>query len=501
MLILNAYANLKIKVRNKSDGLVHCIRVLCFLCLSWLALCSTCVWAVSMEDGQFQYRHGDLPVILQNQSLRVLVAYDNVSFFMNKGHQDGLYVALMKEFEKYLQTKYREAKRLKIYFIPVRQDQMMQRISDGYGDIAMGVSPTNDFRRYVDFTIPEKLWLKEISVTRSGSKPIEKIEDFAGRFIWVRESSSYYESLKVINTYLKAMKLKPITIIKADEFLTDADLVDMVSKGEILATIVNDSKLVVWKRMFKGVSFNTEVPLKVNGTLAWAIRHESKLLYREVNLFLRQYRDGTKNGKPIYDKYMRTSPTYVSRYSRPANEWLGIKADTFLKYSRIFRNYGDKYNIDWMLLMAQSYQESTLNPDARSNRGAVGIMQVLPSTASEWYININSVHDIDNNVHAGTKYMRYMLDNYFGEKSIDVGEKILFALASYNCGPNRIMKYRREAKDNGLDPNKWFDNVEKIAMEHSALETVKYVRNISSLYVSYQNVYTLQQQKKNARHL
>ncbi len=476
------------------------LKSFCAIIICWLVLISPS-WSVSMEDGQLEYRHGDLPVILQNQSLRVLVAYDNVSFFMNKGKQDGLYVALMHQFEKFLQSKYHEAKRLKIYFIPVRQDQMMQRISEGYGDIAMGVSPTNNFKRYVDFTIPEKLWLKEIAVTRSGSKPIRKIEDFAGGFFWVRKSSSYYESLKTINTYLKAMKLKPVTIIQADEFLTDADLVDMVSKGEILATVVNDSKLVVWKRYFQGVRFNVDVPLKVNGTLVWAIRHESKQLYREANLFLREYRDGTPNGKVIYDRYMRTLPTYASRYNRPDNEWLGLKADKFTKYAKIFRNYGSKYNIDWMLLMAQSYQESTLNPNAISNRGAVGIMQVLPSTASEWYININSVHDVDNNVHAGTKYMRYMLDNYFCEKSISLSEKILFALASYNCGPNRIMKYRREAKEKGLDPNKWFDNVEKIAMEHSALETVKYVRNISSLYVSYQNVFSLEEQKKSVRHL
>lgn len=455
--------------------------------------------AVSMITGEHVNRHGDLPVILEHQSLRVLVAFDNVSFFMNKGIQDGLYVELMKRFKQFLVNKYPQAKGLKIYFIPVPQDKMTYMISQGYGDIAVGLSPTKNDKRFVDFSIPEKLWLKEIAVIKKGAKPIKRLEDFAGRFFWVRQNSSYYESLKNLNAYLNAMKLKPVTIIKAEEFLTDADLVDMVAKGEIVATIVDNSRLTVWRRLFGNVEFIDNVPLKVNSTLAWGMRHESKELYRAVNKFLHKYRDGTPLGKPIYDRYMRTRTTMQSRMARRSSEWLGISADDFTRYAKIFKKYGNKFDIDWILLMAQGYQESTLNPHARSNRGAVGIMQVLPSTANEWYININSIHQVDNNVHAGTKYMRFIIDYYFNDENIASSEKILFALAAYNCGPNRIRKYQKEASLQGLDPNKWFENVEKIAMEHNAFETVKYVRNISSLYISYQNTYTLQQQKDNKR--
>ena len=196
---------------------------------------------------------------------------------------------------------------------------------------------------------------------------------------------------------------------------------------------------------------------------------------------------------------MRTHPTYRARVERQDSERLGINVENFKKFSNIFQKYGKHYGIDWIVLMAQSYQESTLNPNARSNRGAVGIMQVLPSTAQEWYIGVDGVNDLDNNVHAGTKYMRYMLDSYFNEPELSEYERMLLALAAYNCGPNRITKYREEARTSGLNPNVWFGNVEAIAASHGATETVNYVQNISELYVSYQESYKINTERQKTK--
>ncbi len=440
--------------------------------------------------------HGDLPVLLKDRSIRVLVPFDNISFFMNKGHQDGLYVALMNKFKKFLERRHREYKGIKFYFIPVRTDQMVKMVADGYGDIAMGIEPTDDFRRFVDFSIPEKLWIKEIIAVRKGTLPINSIRDLSGVYVTVKKSSRSYESLKVVNVYLKAMQLPEMHIIKADEYLSDADLVDMVNRGEIQATVVNNYKLTLWRDLFPNVTFAEKVPVRTDGTLAWAIRHDSKELYREVNLFLRSYRDGTEWGTPIYDHYMRTRPTYRSRYVSKHRNFMGIKSKDFVRYSNVFKKYATKFDLNWLLIMAQAYQESTLNPEARSAQGAVGIMQVLPSTANEWYVNVHSVHDVDNNVHAGTKYLRFLMDNYFNINGITSREQLFFAMASYNGGPGRILKYRKEAEKQGLNPNEWFNNVEIIAMAHGAMETVKYVRNIFSLYVSYSNMYKLQHEKE-----
>ncbi|MGN1393165.1 MAG: transglycosylase SLT domain-containing protein [Succinivibrionaceae bacterium] len=452
--------------------------------------------AVSIEGKPIKH-FGDLSNIIERQTFRVLVSYDNISFFMNKGKQDGLYIALMREFKQYLRKKNSKAKNLKIYFIPTHESEMPRLIAQGYGDIAMSILPTEELEKYVDMSIPEKLWIKEIIVSNKGGRAIKKIEDLSGLQITVRKKSSYYQSLKNINSLLLAKNLPLINILIANEYLTDVDLVRMVSNGDIRNTVINNSKLIVWKRLFKDVNFSDNLPIKVNGSFVWIMRHGSPELFKIINKFLRKYRDGTPMGSPIYARYMRTSPSYEMRYQRKENEWLGINEDSFTKYTELFKTYGDKFKIDWMLLLAQSYQESTLNPKATSSRGAVGLMQILPSTAKEKYINVDKVEHLDNNVHAGTKYLRYMLDNYFGQNDLAQGEKILFALASYNAGPNRITRYRKEAYEKGLDPNKWFDNVEKIAEQHGAYETVNYVKNISSLYISYQKAYKMNQEKKN----
>ncbi|MBQ4489023.1 MAG: lytic transglycosylase F [Ruminobacter sp.] len=470
-------------------------KILVKILVTVLLLLSSGANAVLMDEGKPKRRLGDLSDLIEQKSLRIIVAYDQVGFFINKGKPDGLYVAMFSKFKDFLTKKFPEAKNVKLYFIPVRQDEVVRYIAEGYGDIATGMQSTDELKRFVDFTIPEKLWVEEVAVIGHNQKEINDLTDFSGRVIMVRKSSSYADSLKKLNTYLKAMNLKPVKVVYADEYMTDADLVDMVDKGEIKATITNDSKIIVWKRLFQNVKFVTGTPIKVNSSLVWGIRHDSPELYRQINLFLRDYRDGTKNGTVIYDRYMRTSPIYESQYAK-RKEWLGITAEDLEKYMIIFKKYGDIYNLDWKLLMAQAYQESTLNHNARSNRGAVGIMQVLPSTANEWYINVESVSELDNNVHAGTKYMRYMIDNFFSDKDIDNNNRLLFALASYNSGPSRITRYRKKAAEEGLDANIWFNNVEKIARQYGADETVKYVKNISQFYISYSKTYEILKSKK-----
>ena len=284
-------------------------KILVKILVTVLLLLSSGANAVLMDEGKPKRRLGDLSDLIEQKSLRIIVAYDQVGFFINKGKPDGLYVAMFSKFKDFLTKKFPEAKNVKLYFIPVRQDEVVRYIAEGYGDIATGMQSTDELKRFVDFTIPEKLWVEEVAVIGHNQKEINDLTDFSGRVIMVRKSSSYADSLKKLNTYLKAMNLKPVKVVYADEYMTDADLVDMVDKGEIKATITNDSKIIVWKRLFQNVKFVTGTPIKVNSSLVWGIRHDSPELYRQINLFLRDYRDGTKNGTVIYDRY-------INRYCR-----------------------------------------------------------------------------------------------------------------------------------------------------------------------------------------
>ena len=137
------------------------------------------------------------------------------------------------------------------------------------------------------------------------------------------------------------------------------------------------------------------------------------------------------------------------------------------------------------MIAAQGYQESGLDQSVVSRTGAIGIMQMLPSTAAGKSVGIPDISTEENNIHAGTKYLRYIVDHYFDDPEIDEVNRTLFALASYNAGPNRIRRFRTTAADQGYDPNVWFRNVEVVVANEVGREPVRYVGNIFKYYTVY----------------
>ena len=158
----------------------------------------------------------------------------------------------------------------------------------------------------------------------------------------------------------------------------------------------------------------------------------------------------------------------------------------FLTLTEFFRKYSDQYKVDYLLMAAQGYQESQLNQDAKSQVGAIGVMQVMPATGKE--LNVGDITQMEANIHAGVKYMRFMVDRYYKDEPMDNLNKALFTFASYNAGPARVRQLRREAEKQGLNPNVWFGSVEQIASERIGRETVTYVANIYKYYVAYRLV-------------
>ena len=149
----------------------------------------------------------------------------------------------------------------------------------------------------------------------------------------------------------------------------------------------------------------------------------------------------------------------------------------------LFKKYGAQYNVDYLLMAAQGYQESTLDQSVKSPVGAIGVMQIMPPTGKE--LNVGDITKIEANIHAGVKYMRFMVDQYYADEPMDNLNKALMTFASYNAGPGRVRQLRRETEKRGLNPNVWFGNVERIASERIGRETVTYVSNIFKYYVTY----------------
>jgi membrane-bound lytic murein transglycosylase MltF len=149
----------------------------------------------------------------------------------------------------------------------------------------------------------------------------------------------------------------------------------------------------------------------------------------------------------------------------------------------LFEKYGRKYNFDPLMLAAQGFQESQLNQEAKSPVGAIGVMQVMPATGKE--LNVGDIRITEPNVHAGAKYMDQLMSKFFPDAKFDENNRTLFAFASYNCGPGNVSKMRKEAQKRGLDPDKWFNNVEVVTAQRIGIETTTYVRNIYKYYVAY----------------
>jgi len=194
---------------------------------------------------------------------------------------------------------------------------------------------------------------------------------------------------------------------------------------------------------------------------------------------VQMHRAGTTFGNVLLQRYVGN----IKRLRNPKAEADLRRLKTTAQY---FRKYADQYDFDWLLLAAQGYQESRLDQSLRSSAGAIGVMQVLPGTAA--HMKIRNIEQLENNIHAGVKYLRFIVDEYFKEEAMDRLNRACFAFASYNAGPTRIAQLRLRAQQAGLDPNRWFNNVELLAARQIGRETVDYVSNIYKYYVVYKSM-------------
>jgi membrane-bound lytic murein transglycosylase MltF len=355
------------------------------------------------------------------------------------------------------------------------RDELIPALLDGSGDIIMAdMTVTPERLRQVAFADPWVAGVDEIVVTGPQGPAIESIDDLSGKDVFVRQSSSYFQSLTRLNDRF-AREGKPlVAIVPAPEELEDEDLLEMANAGLVKVLVVDNHKAWFWQRVWPKLILHPTVSLRTNGEIAWAIRPDSPGLLKALNDFLAVNGKDSLNARMIFRRYLLN--TQYVRGTQAADE-------RFRAVVAIFRKYGQQYNMDWMLMAAQGYQESRLDQNARSHVGAVGVMQVMPATGKE--LGVGDVTRIEPNIHAGVKYIRKVIDRYYAAEPMSDLDKGLFAFASYNAGPARIRQLRREAASRGLDANVWFNNVERVASERIGRETVTYVSNIYKYYVAY----------------
>ena len=437
---------------------------------------------------------GDLPSMMDKRVVRMLVVYSKTFYFIDKGQQRGITYDLGMELEKYLNASNKDRTRpIRVIFIPVGRDQLLPALAAGGGDIATGgLTITPQRLTQVDFTAPAADNVDEILVTAPDVAPPASAEELSGRSVYVRRSSAYFEALTDLNKRLAAAGKPPVRIEPAEENLEDEDILEMVNASLVDATVVDSYVADFWKEIFPNIKPQPAVVLREHSQIAWAIRKNSPEFKKSLDAFVAKNKMGTATGNVIFKRYLQNT-----RWAKDATHGEDLKR--FKELTAFFKKYGSQYDFDWLLLIAQGYQESGLDQKTRSRVGAVGVMQVMPTTARDKNVGIPDIHEVEPNIHAGVKYLRFLVNQYFDEPGIDRFNRHLFAFAAYNAGPNRISRLRTEAAAKGLDPNKWFNNVELVVAEDVGRETVQYVSNIFKYYVAYKLTIERAQKREQAK--
>lgn len=440
---------------------------------------------------------GDLDAMIDRQLIRVLTVYSKTFYFVDRGVQRGTTYDFFRVFEEDLNKQLAKEQKLKhkalkvrVVFIPVARDELLPALAAGKGDIAASnLTVTEERQQQVDFTSPLYRNVSEVVVSGPGSPTVSSVDDLAGQVVFVRKSSSYYQSLMTLNQRFAGENKPPVMLKEAPETLEDEDLIEMLNAGMIPLIVVDKHKADFWKKVFPQIKVHDDVAVRTGGEIAWAIRKGSPQLQAAANHFIAGHGQGTTLGNMILTRYFKNEKYVKASVSEAERK----KFSALVQY---FQQYGDKYDVDWLLMAAQGYQESQLNQAARSKVGAIGVMQVMPATGKE--LNVGNIAQVEPNINAGIKYMRWMIDQYYGNEPMTRLDKALFAFASYNAGAGRISRLRKEAASRGLDPNVWFHNVEYITAERIGAETVTYVSNIYKYYIAYQLIMQAQAAKEEA---
>ncbi|MGD8519708.1 MAG: lytic transglycosylase F [Desulfobacterales bacterium] len=437
---------------------------------------------------------GDFDGMAKRNTIRALLPYSKTFYFLDGANQRGLTYDLLKQFEKSInQQLKRKTIKVHIVVIPTKRDRLLPALADGLGDIAAGnLTITPERLKQADFTAPILTGVDEIIVTGPKSPKIQTRDDLAGKEIHVRASSSYFESLKRLNAEFKKAGKKQMKLKRADDFLEDEDLLEMMNAGLIPMIVIDSHKGTFWAQIFKNLTLHPEIKLRTGGQIAWAIRKNSPQLKNVIDEFVKSHRKGTATGNILFKRYLQNTKWVRNSLNDKALQ-------NFNAAIEFFKQYSNQYDFDWVMVAALAYQESGIDQSKRSPAGAIGVMQILPSTARDPNVNIPNIEKMENNIHAGVKYLRFIRDRYYKKEPMDAFNKMLFSFASYNAGMGRVAQLRKEAQKTGLDPNIWFRNVEIIAAKRIGRETVQYVSNIFKYYTAYRILVDKSDLKKEAK--
>ncbi|SEI71818.1 transglycosylase SLT domain-containing protein [Pseudomonas sp. NFR16] len=418
----------------------------------------------------------DLAAIRSSKVLRVLVNQSRNSSGEVKGEPVGIEYCRLQAFEKYLNGHARDGQKITLKLIPKAKDQLLAALQRGEGDlVAPGELLDASAARYVDATEPVASHVPLVVVGVKGERSFKHPEQLSGRTLMLTSGSAADAAIIQLNQKLALRKLPPVKIEWVDPSLAVEDVLEMVQAGIYHLTVVEQPIAERWAKVMPRLRLDRSVALSDPGDMNWFVRKDAVMLHAAVNRFLETYEvPGNQDvafQKAYKDLYQIHNP--LARADRLRLE----------KLRPTLQLHADAQKMDWLDLAALAFKESALNPGAKGGSGATGLLQITPSAAQR--VGVGNIHDVDGNVQAASKYLAMIRRKFFSSPKINERERMAFTLAAYNLGPERVQAMRTEARRQGLNPNQWFFQVERVAMEQGGKNVVSYVNSVNKYYLAY----------------
>src|SRR5471032_2467431 len=418
----------------------------------------------------------DLAEIRSSRVLRVLVNQSRNSSGEVQGEVIGLEYHRLRAFEQFLNSQARDNQEITLKIIPKAKDQLLGALQRGEGDlVAPGELLEAQPGHAVIASDPLGNTVPLLLVGLKGEKRFTRFEQLSGRTLALTPGSAAGEAVNQINQKLALRKLPPVKVEWVDPSLAVEDVLEMVQGGIFHLTIVEQPIAERWGKILPKLRFDRQVLIGAPGEEYWFVRRDASMLRASIDRFLSTYKKPSDEDGAFLRIYRRL---YQVHYPL-------AKADRqrLEKLRPVLQKHADSQGMDWLNLAALAFKESALQPEAHNGGGPTGLMQITPSAAQR--VGVNNIQNLDANVQAGAKYLAMIRRKFFSSPKLNERERMAFVLAAYNMGPERVQGMRAEARRRGLNPNQWFFQVERIAMEQVGMGPVSYVNSVNKYYLAF----------------
>ena len=309
--------------------------------------------------------------------------------------------------------------------------------------------------------------------------------DLAGKTVYVAKGSFTAQVLEHLSD-----GIGDTIYIKECDTLNGIELVEAVSEGQIDYTVVEEYVAKMASIGQKGL--DTKLVVSVEQPIGWAMLNQDadSSLLNAVNTWIESVEQ--RHLRRMLAKYVNNGRQQRSK----------LQPGQLSEFDPIIKKTAKDIGWDWRLLASVIYQESHFKLDLESEKGAFGLMQLMPVVMERYEITYDS--SPEEQLEAGGKLISY-LDGCFENRVFDSTERVKFVLAAYNAGLGHVYDAQRLASKYGKDPEVWDNNVDYFILNKSkpqyyndtcckagylrGTETYRFVEEVLDRYYQYQATY------------